>query len=330
MPPPDKSLIKRGWHWDKANQELQAYNNGVEIIQYPLGNVYYVDGTNGVDTNSGTSWTTSFSTIQKALDTVGTDGGRGRGKIYVAPGGYTEDLTTPLNAAAPFCELVAVNPTPGRSYGAVYLTASTAGAAVLTVQARGWRISGFEFDALADAECVILGGTTAGNNAAGTLIEDCLFVGQNQGLTGIDWQNGVASNALCTVRNSGFYGFTSGSTAGSTMRCTISGIDQPTFALIEDCWFGDSDNYIDMNPRGFKESTIRNNTFYFQGANQNADEKFDNTGGSNCQVYGNAFGGVYTLAGGYVAGSGDDWSGNMAEAVSGESANGWTFAVPAS
>ncbi len=157
-----------------------------------------------------------------------------------------------------------------------------------------------------------------------------MFVGQNQGLYGIDWQSNIAGNPLCTIRNNGFYGFTSGSTAGAAMACTLSGIDQPSHALIENNWFADSDNYIFMNPRGFKESIIRYNTFYFEGANQNADEKFDNTGGSNCQVYGNAFGGVYTLVGGYVAGSGDDWSGNMAEAVSGESANGWTFAVPAS
>lgn len=324
----EKSSVRRGWRYDDSINQLQAYNNGVEIIQYPLGNIYYVDGTNGANTNNGRSWSTAYATIQNALDQVGTDATRGRSKILVAPGGYTEDLTTPLNAAAPFGELIAVNPTPGRSYGAVYLTASTAGAAVLTVQARGWHIKGFEFDALADAACVILGGTTAGNNAAGTLIEDCLFVGQNQGLVGIDWQSSIASNALCTIRNTGFYGFNSGSTAGAAMTCTRSGIDQPTFTLIEDCWFGDSDNNIFMNPRGFKESIIRYNTFFAVGANQSPAEKLDNRGGSNCQIYGNAFSGAYTNTGGYRAGSGDDWTGNMAEAQGSESAHGWTFLVP--
>ena len=324
MPPPDKTLITRGWHWDKSRQELQAYNNGVEIIQYPLGNIYYVDGTNGADTNSGTSWTASFATIQNALDQVGTDALRGRSKIYVAPGGYAEDLTTPLNSAAPFGELIAVNPTPARSFGAVWLSPSSSNTPILTVQARGWRFSGFEFDPNAGG-AIVLGGTTAGNNAAGTVIEDCLFNGGSVALFGIDWQSGIASNALCVVRNNTFYAFDPGTTA-ACLKCSESGIDQPGLALVEHNIFEGSDNYIDMNPRGFKSGVIRHNTFFAA----TADEKFDNTGGSNCQVYGNAMGGAYTLAGGYVAGSGDDWSGNMAEAVTGESANGWTFAVPAS
>lgn len=324
MTRPDKTLIRRGWHWDEENQELQAYNNGVEIIQYPLGNVYYVDGTNGSDTNSGTSWTNSFATIQKAFNTAGTAGGRGRSKIYVAPGGYAEDLTTPLNADAPFGQLIAVNPTPGRSFGAVYLSPASAATPVLTIQARGWLIRGFEFDPNSGG-AIVIGGTTSGNHGGGTIIEDSLFNGGGVALFGIDWQNSINGNALCTVRNNTFYDFNPGTTA-ACMKCSNSGIDQPTLALIENNIFEGSDNYIDMNPRGFKSSVIRNNTFFAA----TADEKFDNTGGSNCQVYGNAMGGAYTLAGGYVAGSGDDWSGNMAEAVSGESANGWTFAVPAS
>lgn len=312
---------------NRAYLESLMNRGGEPYERNPFGVTYYVDGTNGSDNNDGLEPADSLATIQAAMDKLAT--ARGRATIYVAPGGYTEDLTTPLNAIAPFGRLIAWNPTPGRSLGAVWLQASTAGAAALTVQARGWLIKGFEFDALADAECVIIGGATAGNSGAGTVIEDCLFVGQNQGLTGVDFQNNVSSNPFVTIRNCGFYGFTSGSTDGNCIMCSASGIDLPTHALIEHCWFGDSDNYIDMNPRGFKATTIRYNTFYFEGDNQNADEKLDNTGGSNCQIYGNAFGGVYTTAGGYVSGTGDDWAGNFAEDVSGEAANGLTYAIPA-
>ncbi|KKL23712.1 hypothetical protein LCGC14_2422620, partial [marine sediment metagenome] len=221
----------------------------------------------------------------------------------------------------------AVSPTPD-SYGAAYLTASTAGAPCLAIRARGWYVSGFEFDALADSACVYFDGVTSNSNASGTVIEDCLFVGQNQGLYGLHVANTNASCGLVVIRNNRFYGFTSGSTDGACMQCTNTSTDAPGLWTVEDNWFADSDNLIkDMS---FKMCTVRNNTFVAGGANQSPTQKLKNTNGSLTNFYGNSFGGVYTLAGGYVAGSGDDWSGNMAEDVAGEAANGWTFKVPAS
>lgn len=322
----EKSSATRGWHFDQETQELQAYDsNGVELIQYPLGNSYYVDGTNGANTNTGRSWSTAYATIQNALDQVGTDALRGRSRIFVAPGGYTEDLITPINGDAPFGELIAVNPTPGRSYGAVYLTASTAGEPVLKVRARGWHIKGFEFDALADAECILLDGSASTYRAPGTLIEDCLFVGQQQGLYGIEVNNALSNSALTTVRNCGFYGFTSGSTAGYCIYASNTSHDACRFWLVEDCWFGDSDNLV---AGAFKESVIRHNNFLAGGANQSPSVKINNANGSNTNFSLNTFGGTYTPTGGYTAGSGDDWAGNTAEDVAGEAANGWTYAVP--
>jgi hypothetical protein len=324
----ERSSVKRGWHYNNDTRNLEAYNNGNEIFQYPFGTNYYVDSVNGSATGLGLSWATAFSTISLAMTAAAALGAssvrRGGVSIYVAPGGYAEDIVTPLDSVAPFGQLIAVNPTPARSFGAAWLSPATAATPILTVQARGWLIKGFEFDPNAGG-AIVLGGSTAGNKASGTVIEDCLFNGGGVALFGIDWQSNINSSPLCVVRNNTFYAFDPGTTA-ACIKCSASGIDQPGLAIIEGNHFSGSDNYIDMNPRGFKESTIRYNTFLAA----DADEKFDNTGGSNCQVYGNAMGGAYTLAGGYVAGSGDDWSGNMAEDVAGEAANGWTFAVPAS
>jgi len=291
----------------------------------------YVDATNGADTNTGNTWGSSnvLATIGQAMTNATNLAVRGRVRIFVAPAGYTEDILTPLNAAHPFGQLVAFNPTPGQSYGAAWTTASTAGAPCIEVRARGWYINGFEFDALADAECMEIGGTTTGNNGSGTMVEECLFVGQNQGLAGIDWQNGVSGNPLVTIRRNGFFGFTSGSTAGKCLSCTASGIDQPRFALIEHNWFADSDNLIDMNPRGFKESIIRYNTFFTNGANQNPDEIIDNTGGNDTMIYGNYFPGTFNQTNGYVPGTNDGWAGNVATDVANYAANGWTFLAPA-
>ncbi len=305
----NKETVKRGWHWDHVTEQLQAYNNGVEIIQYPLGNVYYVDSTNGSDNNNGASWATAFATIQKAFDSVTTLANRGRHKIYVAPGGYTEDLITPLNTVSPFGSLIAVNPTPDRSFGATWITASTAATPCLTIRARGWFIYGFEFDALADAGCVLLDGATANSSAQGTQIQSCLFVGQNQGLYGIDvTKNGAP---YTHIRDCHFSGFTSGSTAGDCIRCSSSATDQPRFWLIRDCSFVDSDNLINMNPRGFKESQIRDCAFYATGANQSPAQILNNGGGNGCLIGPNNFlGGDYDEGSGYKAGSNENWRGN--------------------
>jgi hypothetical protein len=251
---------------------------------------------------------------------------RGGVSIFVAPGAYAEDVETPLNTVCPFGRLIAVSPTPD-SYGAAWLTASTAGSPALAIRARGWYISGFEFDALADSACVYFDGVTTNASAPGTVMENCLFVGQNQGLYGIQVTNTNSNSALSVIRNSRFYGFASGSTDGACMQCTDTSHDAPSFWTVEDCWFGDSDNLIkDMS---FKMGIVRNNTFLAGGANQSPTQKLKNTNGSNTNFYGNSFGGAYTIAGGYAAGSGDDWAGNMAEDVAGEAANGWTYAIPA-
>ncbi len=289
---------------------------------------FYVDGTKGSDSYSGRSWGRAFATIQAAMDAVAALGAssvsRGRHRIFVAPGGYTEDIITPLNTEAPFGQLIAVNPTPSRSFGATWLTASTAGQPCLTIRARGWNIEGFEFDALADAGCVLLDGATANSSAQGTQFQSCLFVGQNQGLYGIDiTKNGAP---YTHIRDCHFSGFTSGATAGDCIRCSESATDQPRFWLIERCSFADSDNLINMDPRGFKESQIRDCAFYATGANQSPAQLLNNNGGNGSLIGpGNLLGGDYDISSGYKAGSNEVWRGNHTQ----DSENGTAQANPA-
>lgn len=58
---------------------------------------YYVNGTTGNDTNSGTSAAAPFKTIQKALDETTEGAGA---TIYVAGGTYKERLTWPHSGAS--------------------------------------------------------------------------------------------------------------------------------------------------------------------------------------------------------------------------------------
>lgn len=305
------TFSRRGWHWDEATQQLQAYSNGTPAIQYPLGTDYYVDSTLGSDLNTGRSWVTALATIAAAMTAANALATRGRFRIFVAPAGYTEDVETPVNANAPFGQLIAVNPTPGHSFGAAWLQASTALAPAISVRARGWLIDGFEIDALADAVCIDLDGSVSARSAAGTLLRSLLLVGQNQGLAGVDFKSNAQSNPHVTMLSCGMYGFTSGSTAGRCITCTNSSQDQPRFLIVRYSWFADSDNLIDFEGKGAKESIFEYNSFPANGANQNPDEKLNLDAGNDNLVTQNKLGGTYDQSGGYVPGTNDDWGGNF-------------------
>ena len=83
-----------------------------------------------------------FTDLQSALDAVGP-----YGQILLAPGGYTGNFTTPVNAVAPFVKLKALNrgdnDEPNLS---TYLAPTSQSSPILEVKARGWEICGFEID----------------------------------------------------------------------------------------------------------------------------------------------------------------------------------------
>ena len=245
-------VTARSTHGGVGGRMYSSWLSG-NMVLYPEGLgpavAYFVDGSRS-STGNGLSWERAFLTITEAMDAITARGAlRGRSVVYVAPGGYNEDVVTPLNSIAPFGQLIAVNPT-NRSFGGAYIYAATAGQPALTVRARGWLIKGFEFGALANAECIVLDGFNTNCNAGGTHIEDCIIGGwAAAGSIGID----VIGNGapLTVIRNCHFNGI-----RDAAIKCTTSGTDQPRFWEIDRCTFVDNNNHIAMNPRGFKESWI--------------------------------------------------------------------------
>jgi hypothetical protein len=72
----------------------------------PIGITYWVDGTNGLDSNTGLEHTKAFKTIQKAI-TIQIANATGLGDtIYVLPGTYAESLTGNLSQ----CKLIGYHP----------------------------------------------------------------------------------------------------------------------------------------------------------------------------------------------------------------------------
>lgn len=290
------------------------------MVVYPEGlgpaNVYFVDANSGLSiSGDGLSWERAFLTIQEAMDAITARGAlRGRSIVQVAPGGYNEDVVTPLNSIAPFGQLIAVNPTPDKSFGATYIFASTAGEAGLTIRARGWLVEGFEIGAIANAECIHLqgpsaGGTPANTNPGGTIIKNCIISGWGAtGSIGIDVTGNGAPHT--TIRDCFFDGF-----LADAIKCSESGGDQPRYWIIDNCMFVDNANHIKMNPRGFKESWIKNCGFMQVGANRTATIQLDNRGGNGAIIGPNNFlSGDYDSAnGGYYAGSNETWRGNHSQ-----------------
>ncbi len=92
--------VRRGWHWNPASKELQAYdNNGMEIIQYPHGPRYYVESNAGDNDLSGGSWGTAKKTLAAAITLANTyvaaasTGWASRPTIYYKGDNNTEVLT---------------------------------------------------------------------------------------------------------------------------------------------------------------------------------------------------------------------------------------------
>lgn len=143
------------------------------------GTTLHVDGSTGSDGNDGLGWNTALATIQAALDLCTS---RGKWTILVASGAYQETLETPLNATAPFCQLIGME---ARGVGSgCYLYPAAASNDILTINARGWRISGFEFESGATGAGIRFTRDTAGtpDRADYTWIDHCHFSAGQYGI----------------------------------------------------------------------------------------------------------------------------------------------------
>ena len=249
---------------DNSGENLLAYHSS-------MGTTYYVDSA-ASDDNSGTSWALAKKTIPAALDLCTT---RGQNTVLVAPGGYTEDLQTPLNTVASFGQLIGLSAT-SQSRGAVYLAPTTATRAILKVRGRGWKVSGFEFDPGTNGGCIDLDSHNTNCSAQYTEVSNNIFCGLHRGLYGIAL---MGNCPFATIKDNDFYAFNSdagygdhgaASNNGSGIIGYGGGSDAPTFIKILDNTFWDNENHIYFKGSQIKESVIKGNNFLRWGDNQSA------------------------------------------------------------
>ena len=273
------------------------------------------------NSGDGTSWDEAYRTLVDGLAAM-----ENYDTLYVAPGAYSADHQTPLNAVAAFCRVIGVQ---GGVFGVgPYLSAASSAGVIMDVRARGWLFSGFELDLPATGKGFQLNETDSGARADYTQIQNCYINGQGSSLYGIDFYGG--HNVFSKIFDNEFTGIYNAGGTAQAIGCTASPVDQPSNADVAGNHFLDNDKHIGMNgARGFKSSRIHHNVFVEAGVSKTATELIDLTGGASNHVYKNSFGGTYSNAGGYTAGANDDWAGNFNMANAGTIIGGITIAVPA-
>jgi len=150
-----------------------AVGNGGE------GDVWFVDGTNGLTTNNGTGWSDALTTIQAAVDKAGPGD-----TIYITakditdftgdPISYEENIIIP--AATSSLSLIGVS--RGRTQGGLPQLKDGAGttAAILTIRAPGCLIMNLGFNGAGNTGGgVLLDDDYAAKSAFGTSIVGCHF-----------------------------------------------------------------------------------------------------------------------------------------------------------
>jgi len=170
--------------------------------------VWFVDGDNGSDSNSGSKPTSAFATIQKAIDSSST-----QDTIYISakapdadasePGTYEEDLT--ISYAKHGLRLIGVSPNGGKGipfFGPKIKNA--AAVALLTVNASGVYISGLQFNCTRNSGTygIRLQGVAGYATLAGSVgatITNCYFKNCSATYGGISVYGGYATTiSHCT------------------------------------------------------------------------------------------------------------------------------------
>ena len=278
-----------------------------------LNNVWYVDGNLGNNALDGKSWSTAFLTMAKAFTSCGS------GDVIVMRGNIAEQVSTPVGIFDVTIVGAGNQPrhadahTTNNGYkAATWKTpgSPTATTPLLTIRQQGWKLANILFDGPSDAAAVQLfrdgGAGDSERDASHAHILGCKFVAaQNH----IEFKGGLSQ---VVIENNLFFG----STGDSFLETVGAGIGTNNYFRILDNVFHNNASHIDV---GMTYGTIRGNTF-----GKASGDKVDLRGGEENVVTLNYLYGTYSNAGGYYAGTNDEWGGNM-NVISG----GWTAADPA-
>lgn len=266
----------------------------------PYGRTFFVDGNLGGDGNSGRVPTRPLLTMSAAFNKVGS------GDTIFVRGNIREELSTPAGVFDVSIIGTGNQPrhadahTSNNGYtAATWKTPAspTAATPLLIVRQQGWKISGILFDGPSDAAAIQLfrdgGSGDDERDGSHAHIANCKFVAaQNH----IEFKGGLSQ---VVIEDNLFFG----STADSFLETTGAGIGTSNYFRIMRNHFHNNESHIDM---ALNYASVTDNIF-----GKFTTDSLSLTGGSENVVSRNVFYGTYSAAGGYDAGTNDEWGGNL-------------------
>ena len=152
------------------------------------GDYFFVDAAKSTG-GAGKSWEDAFSDLDDAFLAVGNGD-----TIYMAPGTYTGNYSTPDETEAQNVSVIGVSPGMPGIRGGVNLAPTTSSSPIITNNASGWRYSNLCFrpgatssgiTLVADQNTSAYVAGTAGSISQGVTIDNCMFWGGGTGKYGI-------------------------------------------------------------------------------------------------------------------------------------------------
>jgi len=188
----------------KANTQFPLYGakwypeDIVGLDGMTAGNYYFVDADKSAG-GGGLSWGDAFSDLDVALEVVGNND-----TIYMAPGTYTGNYSTPDDTEARNVSIIGVSPGLPGIRGGVNMVHDSESLPVINVLASGWRVSrlclrpgtsssGIQVTADISTTDYING--VAGSISQGVIVDNCMFWGGSTGKYGIVYQGSTGVNA---------------------------------------------------------------------------------------------------------------------------------------
>lgn len=263
-----------------------------------IGKTYKVDSNASACSNSynGKSWTAGLNnsgpwcTVAYALTQVADY------DTILVKGNISEAVTAPVGTD--YIKILGASGVPR----AVKWTSPTAGSPMITCNGQGLEVAGFKFEATTTGSAVKLVRNTDQTvaNCDSARIHDNEFW---TGKTGIE-----LSGAPHNVRIWANYFQNMRVTGGAGIYVSSQAVDVPRRAVIANNYFSGNITHL---LGAFADTLITGNHLLSAAAGNSTTTKIDLRNGFNNFVSDNFLGGTYSNAGGYYAGTSDEWIGNL-------------------
>ena len=272
-----------------------------------------------ISSGDGRTWTTAFDTMTEAIAACSS------GDTSMLTGLLTEDVTT-LNDYATGPADITIKGVGANPRRPLWMGANAA--PIVKLNCEGFHFENIRFNLGAGYEGLYLRQESGSGGAYMTTVKNCLFQGTTATKAGIQL---YGAPHTCFIENNYFNDILG--TGGTGIECDDTSTHVPGGMTIAHNRFHNCSNYIDMASCGSTEFLHNNFMAITGGVTQvvrylyfrNVSATYKNV------MFGNIFGGDYSIAGGYQFNTNDSWQGNWAiDTAEGEvDAIGHVLGIPA-